>query len=275
MKIKTYPVHPALKEFVEMIFHFSAVAGHDQEIYQTSLPSHECFLSFEYDTDFLVKGHENASFVPIYNNTVIPPQLGKTEMKGRIMKAVMVKFKNGGFFRLFKIPISEFNNVCFNASSVFGKPFVELHEQMNNVETTDGKVKFLEQFLIKSAMTSRPCLPMDHMAEKLLMNKGNITVKDLASSACMSIRQLERKFLEQFGMSPKCYSRLIRFTSAHRMRTLFPRLTWGEISIRCGYFDQMHLIHDFKSIAALNPCQLDAHVSESDLLLLPATEIYT
>lgn len=275
MKIKTYPIHPALHEFVEMIFHFSAVANHDEEIWQTSLPSYECFLSFEYDTDFMVKNQENAGFSPIHSNTVIPPQLGKIQMKGKVMKTVMVKFRSGAFFRLFKIPVSEFNNICFNASNVFGKPFVELHEQMNNIETVEGKVNLLEQFLIKAAMTSRPCLPLDHMAEKLLMNKGNISVKDLASSACMSVRHLERKFLEQFGMSPKYYSKLIRFTSAHRMRTFFPKLTWGEISVRCGYFDQMHLIHDFKSIAALNPCQLDTHVSESDLLLLPATEIYT
>lgn len=266
MNIRPYHVHPALQEFVETIFQVSTDADQDEEILQTSLPTYECFLGFEYDTDFLVKNIKASEFIPIHNATIIPPQLDTTLMRGRTMKAVMVKFKHGGFFRLFKIPFTEFNNECHNARTVLDKSFTRLHENILNAENVDAKVSLLEAFLLKKAASSNSSMPIDRIVDHIFMNNGNVPIMDLASNACMSIRQLQRKFLEQFGLSPKHYSRLIRFNNAHRMKILSPNLTWGEISIRCGYFDQMHLIHDFKSIAALNPCQLDTKVSQSHLL---------
>lgn len=273
MNIKVYNVHPALREFVEMIFQVSTDAEQDVEIIQTSLPTYECFIGFEYDTDFLVNNINTSGFIPIHKGTIIPPQLGITLMKGRTMKAVMVKFKHGGFFRLFKIPFTEFKNECHNARTVLDNSFSKLHEKIINAENVDVKIGFLEAFLLKKAAIAKPCMPINHLVEHLFANDGNISVTDLANSACMGIRQLQRRFQEQFGLSPKNYSRLIRFDKAHRMRTSYPHLTWGEISLRCGYFDQMHLIHDFKSIAALNPCQLDAKAAMSDLLLFPANEL--
>lgn len=268
MNIKPYPVHPALKEFVETIFQACTNPNQEEEILQTSLPTYECFIGFEYDTDFLVKNIKASEFIPIHKATIIPPQLDITLMRGKSMKAVMVKFKQGGFFRLFKIPFTEFNNECHNARTVLGKSFAILHESILNAENVDLKVRLVEAFLLKKAASSSSSMPIDRIIDHIFINNGNIPIMDLASNACMSIRQLQRKFLEQFGLSPKHYSRLIRFNNAHRMKILSPDLTWGEISIRCGYFDQMHMIRDFKSIAALNPCQLDTKASQSHLLTL-------
>jgi len=265
MNIKSYPVHPALREFVETIFQVTIDAGQDEEILQTSFPTYECFIGFEYDTDFLVKNINTPGFIPIHKATIIPPQLGTTLLKGRSMKAVMVKFKHDGFFRLFKIPLTAFNNECHDALTVLDKSFSSLHERILNSGDAEKKVDLLEAFLLKKVADSKLSMPIHQVVEKLFANNGNVPVKELADDACMGIRQLQRRFLEQFGLPPKHYSRLIRFNKAHRMKILAPDLTWGEISIRCGYFDQMHLIHDFKSIAALNPCQLDTKVSQSHL----------
>jgi AraC-like DNA-binding protein len=272
MNITKHQVHPALKEFVETIFCFNRGAHENGDFSQTALPSHECFLSFEYDTDFLIKKNESENFVRSHLTTIIPPQLLKTEIKGKTIKAIMIKFKNGGFFRLFKIPIPHFKNECYNARDVFDKDFTELYEQIMEVDELETKIKVVELFLLKKVKQARPFMPVDFVAEKLSLNNGNVPILDLASCACMSVRQLQRKFMEQFGLSPKHYSKFIRFTNAYQMRTLFPHLTWGEISMRCGYFDQMHLIHDFQSIASLNPCELDMNISKSNILLVPANQ---
>lgn len=239
---------------------------------QIALPSHECYLSFEYDTDFVIKKGTSENFLKAYTTTIIPPQLVKTEIRGKTMKAIIVKFKEGAFFRLFKIPIRHFKNECYNARDVLGKDFTELYERIMSSDDLPSKIKLVEQFLLKKVTDSRPMMPIDFAIERLLLSNGNIPIMELASNACMSIRQLQRKFMEQLGLSPKHFSKFIRFSNAHRMKMLFPHLTWGEISMRCGYFDQMHLIHDFKSIAALNPCELDMNVSNSNILLFPAKD---
>ncbi|MGN6420786.1 MAG: helix-turn-helix domain-containing protein [Pseudobacter sp.] len=269
MNITFHKVHPALSEFVEAIFCLNRVSDEAGDYIQTSLPSHECFLSFEYETDFQVRTDKTNGFSRFHCTTIIPPQLGKTELKGKTLKSIIVKFRSGSFFRLFKVPMSLFNNDCYNARDVLHKEFADLFERIVNAESLVEKIKQVEIFLLTCAANASPYLPVDYAFEKLLHSNGNVAVNDIASIACMSMRQLQRKFLENFGMSPKHYSKLVRFTKAYRMRTLLPQLTWGEISMRCGYYDQMHLIRDFKTFAAFNPGDMDMNRNMSGLILLP------
>lgn len=269
MNITFYQVHPALSEFVEVIMCVNRVPDDNGEFFQTTLPNHECYLSFEYETDFLIKKGKTKEFVRAHSTTIIPPQLDKTELKGKTMKAIMVKFKSGGFFRLFKIPMPLFKNDCYNARDVLNRDFADLFQRILNTETLAEKIMLVELFLLVKARNAAPFMPIDHAFEKLFSSNGNIPINDMASIACMSIRQLQRKFLDHFGMSPKHYSKLIRFTAACRMRTSFPQFTWGEISMRCGYYDHMHLIRDFRSITEFNPRALDMNVSNSNIILFP------
>src|SRR5678815_1036701 len=96
-------------------------------------------------------------------------------------------------------------------------------------------------------------LPFDKAMLELLRLNGNTPIEQIASLACLSIRQFERVSKERVGFSPKLFSRLVRFSSAYRMRENFPLLSWTSIAYDCGYFDQMHLIRDFKEFAGVAP----------------------
>ncbi len=269
MNITFHQVHPALQEFVDVIMCLNRTPDETIEFFQTTLPNHECYLSFEYETDFLVKKGKANDFVQAHSTTIIPPQLDKTELKGKSVKAIMVKFKSAGFFRLFKIPMPLFKNDCYNARDVMNKDFADLFERILNEETVAEKIRQVEMFLLAKARNATPFMPIDYAFEKLLFSNGNMPIHDIASIACMSMRQLQRKFSDHFGMSPKHYSKLIRFTTACRMRSSFPQFTWGDISIRCGYYDHMHLIRDFRSFAAFNPGELDENFSNANIMLFP------
>ena len=54
-------------------------------------------------------------------------------------------------------------------------------------------------------------------------------------------------------MSPKMFARLTRFSKAYRLRERDVALTWTDIAYRCGYYDQMHFIKDFKFFAGVTP----------------------
>jgi AraC-like DNA-binding protein len=269
--VKYKGLHPALKEFVESIFYMSRDADEDGFFFQVALPNYECFLSFECDTDFVVRKGGDLDFSPLYSATVIPPQLVKTEIKGKNIKAIIVKFKDGGFYRLFKIPIPLFHNKCCNAKDVFDCEFSIIYDQIMEHIDPEKKMRAVEDFLLKKVINCKPFTPLDLAAKKILLSQGNTPILDLASNACMSVRQMQRKFMEQFGLSPKHYSKFIRYNNARQMKALFPNLTWGEISLRCGYFDQMHLIHDFKSITGFTPFELVIHPLNSNAFEDPNT----
>lgn len=44
------------------------------------------------------------------------------------------------------------------------------------------------------------------------------------------------------GISPKHFSKVVRFENAFRMKTKAPNLDWPSIAFRCGYYDYQHLV---------------------------------
>jgi AraC-like DNA-binding protein len=68
-------------------------------------------------------------------------------------------------------------------------------------------------------------------------------------------RSLERLFSDYVGASPKWVIRRYRL---HELVEKFDSRTpanWAQLALDLGYFDQAHLINDFKSIVGYTPTQ--------------------
>lgn len=103
-----------------------------------------------------------------------------------------------------------------------------------------------------------------------LLGDTSMSVRALASEACLGERQFERVFREHVGMNPKEYIRVVRFQKAlWLMQT--GALSDVSIACDCGYADQSHFIREFKTFAGLTPRQLVKEtVPCSDLFGCPA-----
>ncbi len=66
-------------------------------------------------------------------------------------------------------------------------------------------------------------------------------------------------------MNPKMYARILKFSKAYRLREAFPQLTWIKIAHESGYFDQMHMIRDFKIFAGVNPSAIEQQLLSTPL----------
>ena len=53
--------------------------------------------------------------------------------------------------------------------------------------------------------------------------------------------------LDYMGLSPKMLVRIARFQRALRMRAVNSG-SWSEVAYKLDYFDQMHMIRDFKGV---------------------------
>lgn len=78
-------------------------------------------------------------------------------------------------------------------------------------------------------------MPWEHAMKAQL--KGNLSIENAASLACLSLRQYERRTKEVMGYSPKVFARLIRFSKAYRLKEQQPHLSWTSIAHTSGYFD--------------------------------------
>lgn len=80
----------------------------------------------------------------------------------------------------------------------------------------------------------------------------------------LSLRQVERRFIRQFGLSPKAYQRLARTALLITRLGLGPEAArLAELATDLGYADQSHLSRDMKLFTGVQPGRLrtllDAH----------------
>jgi AraC-like DNA-binding protein len=85
-------------------------------------------------------------------------------------------------------------------------------------------------------------------------------VNTVATGLGVSERQLRRVFREAFGMSPKEFAQLTRFQRALRAARKGGRTSWTSIAADAGYYDQAHLIAEFRAIAGVTPRALLAEL---------------
>lgn len=193
------------------------------------------------------------------------PQFSRVNIKvHRKLQAIRVDFLPGGLFRLLGVPMHELFDGGFDALDFFDSGCKTLNEQLKNLPDLETGKKLVENYLLSRLPVFSEAVPFDAALMTLLKNDGQLSIEQTASIACLSLKQFERKCNERIGMSPKMYARILRFSKAYRLHEAHPNLSWTKIAHEAAYFDQMHLIRDFKVFAGVNPS-----VIEQELLLTP------
>jgi AraC-like DNA-binding protein len=105
-----------------------------------------------------------------------------------------------------------------------------------------------ERFAITDGRRARAQLALD-AADRLTSANVNAVAVDLG----VSERQLRRVFRETIGVSPKTFAKLTRFHRALRAVREDVHASWASIAAAVGYYDQAHLIADFRAIAGVTP----------------------
>lgn len=97
--------------------------------------------------------------------------------------------------------------------------------------------------------------------ERLISPGGSrLTVEELAAQLGYSTRNLHSRFTQCFGMSPKKFIRLVRFSRA--LQYMYDNTgdrTFSSIAHEAGYHDQSHLIKDFKAICGKTPKEISGN----------------
>jgi transcriptional regulator GlxA family with amidase domain len=90
---------------------------------------------------------------------------------------------------------------------------------------------------------------------RILKDREIKTVADLAKATNIEKRKLQRMFSEYVGVSPKWVIRRFRLHELVEALNSGNHPDWAQLAVELGYFDQAHLINDFKSIVGFPPDQ--------------------
>ncbi|MEW6706249.1 MAG: helix-turn-helix domain-containing protein [Pseudomonadota bacterium] len=66
-------------------------------------------------------------------------------------------------------------------------------------------------------------------------------------------RRLQQLFHAHVGLSPRAYGRLARLHACLRALREQPDPAWPELALQAGFYDQSHLVNEFRSLCGLTP----------------------
>ncbi|MFT5594759.1 MAG: methylphosphotriester-DNA--protein-cysteine methyltransferase [Oceanicoccus sp.] len=69
----------------------------------------------------------------------------------------------------------------------------------------------------------------------------------------LSLRQIERQFKSQIGLTPKYYQRLIRVKTAIGFIRQCPTINLVDLATEAGFSDQAHMNREFRMLAGMTP----------------------
>jgi AraC-like DNA-binding protein len=179
---------------------------------------------------------------------------GSFSFEGSVL-AFGIFFKPFASWQLFRIPPAQFADQKFEAHAVFGPWITELWLKLAERETFCDRVRLATVTLLPFAERAAPETRTMAAAESLLQADSGMRIEQLARESCMTVRTFERKFVGEMGLSPKVFARLRRFQMAlDRKRASGTR--WLNVAHELGYFDQMHMVKDFRAFGGEAPSQL-------------------
>lgn len=175
-------------------------------------------------------------------------------LSGRV-ESFGIFFRPSGLWRQLGIRVSELTNDAREADEVFGSGIVELWHRLAEAGSFEARVGLAEEYLLR-ASRGAPSNPIAAAADRMLATRGANTIPELAEACGLGVRQFERRFRQDFGMTPKLCNRVARFQSALDLRIARPMVPWLQVAHWAGYHDQMHLIKEFQALGGMSPTQI-------------------
>ncbi len=269
MLTKIYTPHILLQDFIQCIMVVHAeLRSNGSAVVCPYPPAPQNSLFFYINDRIKVMKSDETEFNLQPRSVVVGPMVTRVMLDiNKNHKAVRVGFHPGGLHRFLGLSMAEMIDGHYDAVNVYGSEMEEVNNKLQEAQNIDEIKDVVESFLLKKVNALKKALPFDKAMLELMRNSGNMRIDEVASLACLSIRQFERVSKERIGVPPKFFARLIRFSKAYRMRENFPEMSWTSIAYNCGYFDQMHFIRDFKQFASVAPGIIERDLEKAPVRL--------
>jgi len=169
-----------------------------------------------------------------------------------------VFFEPTGLQRLFSLPGGLILNEHYEADAVLDLHLDLLRTELFEAKSFGQRVEIADRFFSGMIPQVNDQRGLEAVVSTMISQRGCVRVQGLADGMGLGLRQFERLFTNHLGIGPKAFARILRFEAAIYCKSVSTH-TWTRIAHDLGYFDQMHMIHDFQALSGDNPKQLTPH----------------
>ncbi len=180
-------------------------------------------------------------------------------MRGHI-QSVVVLFRPLGLYRFLRTPVSLLAEKGTEGHSVFGPSVSKLYQQLGNSSSLWTRKDLLDAFFLRRLNDCPALDPKAKTLQLLVSSTMRLTVREAARKGGISPRQLERLSMECAGVSPKTLTRVARFERAIKLKAEYG-WNWMKTAHESEYYDQMHMIRDFREFSGTTPGRVVNEIS--------------
>ncbi len=132
---------------------------------------------------------------------------------------------------------------------------VPLRAQLLRTTDPERMLDLVEQHLEAAAEVDGASIARAAHAVALLEADPTRLVADIADDVGLSHSQLDREFTRVVGLTPRTLARLLRMRRLLAALDVSATVSWTDLAQQFGWFDQAHLIRDFKRHTGVTPSQ--------------------
>jgi AraC-like DNA-binding protein len=231
---------PALDGRVINYYGFSDQAG--SPVRAREGPGVHIVVVITFQEHWLINGQRRMSFLAGLHDTQVT-----TEHPGQSL-GMQIDIDPLAARALVGLPLHSLTNRTVALEDVLDEPF--LVERLATAHNWEVRFELLDEMLARRLAETSPSREVAWAWRRLRETHGRIAVGALAEELGWSRKRIVSRFRHEVGLPPKAVAKLVRFERARRLAGTMP---WAELAVECGYYDQSHLINDFRAITGRTP----------------------
>lgn len=145
-------------------------------------------------------------------------------------------------------------------ADVLGDGVLALRQRLLETPGIEARLQQVEDWLLARMAPRRGVHPAVQWAlQRIGASRGQVSVATLARDSGYTRKHLAGLFTRQTGHSPKVLARVHRFRAALALLGGPRPVPWAELAACCGYYDQSHLVRDFRAFSGCSPADFARH----------------
>jgi AraC-like DNA-binding protein len=246
---------PPLDQYIECLWHSAVYApSHDKE---RVLPTGTVELVFDLRGDRIeVLEDERDNVGKCFGGAVVCGAHSRYFVleTSQQSEVVGVHFRRGGAAPFLGMPLSEIMDRHVGLEDIWGPQVSALRQRLQEAESSATLFARLEAALLKRLREPPPnYFAVVDAIRQISAGPTALRVRQISDRTGYSRKRFIRLFHDTVGLTPKLFCRIQRFQALLDEIAAGDCVEWARVALDCGYFDQSHMIRDFRAFAGVTP----------------------
>lgn len=169
-----------------------------------------------------------------------------------------IKFKAGGFYPFYRQPVATLLNQSIDVSTCFAADGEQLTQQLQSTSSFEAMCTVADAFLLHHLPAPDPQVArVSSLLARIAQEREIIALDAVLKISGLDKRGLQRLFQKYVGISPKWVIQRYRLHEVIAQVQAGKQLSWSALALELGYFDQTHLVRDFRQLVGMTPCEYE------------------